>query len=301
MLSCPSNLSTPYHQDQLEQLQTRLLKAGTPDVIASAIIHGISQWSLCQSGSIIQQRSPYIGSLNPLEIAITQAYADQTNPIGWDNFLRGRLSILWDRAYAMAQTPPNTTLGSSGMTDKIIPILWDYSQAIWEYRNGLVHGRTIEEQAALQVTAVQTEITLAYEEYAKDPFIIPSHSRHLFTSRSLTQRLQLDIDSMLCWLRSYRKAKLSQQDATKRQAEAAKHFFQTKGRQQQSIQKENKEETESEIPPHPDVLGSASTLAPIIPQTTNPNPPLSVRPPCIETRSKRTSRSKSKSTTARRS
>jgi hypothetical protein len=299
MLSCPSNLSTPHHQNQLEQLQTRLLKAGAPDAIASAIIHGISQWSLCQSGSITQQRSPYIGSLKPIEIAITQAYADQTSPIGWDNLLRGRLSNLWDRAYAMAQTTPNTTLGSSGLTDKIIPILWDYSQAIWEYRNGTVHGKTAEEQAALEVTAVQTEITLAYEEYAKDPFIIPSQSCHLFTSRPLTQRIQLDIDSMLCWLRSYREAKLYQQAATKHQAEAAKHFFKPKVQQQKPKQKENKEETDPEISSH--TLNSSSTLSPIILRNTNPNPPIPARPPCIETKSQRTSRSKSKSKTSRRS
>jgi hypothetical protein len=195
----------------------------------------------------------------------------------------------------MAQSLPNKTLGSSGRTDKIIPILWDYSQAIWEYRNGVVHGRTIEEQAVLEITAVQTEMTFAYEEYAKDQLIIPSHSRHLFTSRSLTQRLQLDIDSMLCWLRSYREAKLSQQVATKCQTEAAKHFFQPKGKHQQSTQKENKEETDPETPPH--ILGSSSTLAPSTTHTTNPT--LSVRPPCLDTRSQRTSRSKSKSTTAR--
>jgi hypothetical protein len=187
MLTCPSNLSTPYHQDQLEQLQTRLLNAGTPDIIASAIIHGISQWNLCQSGTSTQQHSPYIGSLKPLDIAITQAYTDQTNPIGWDNLLRGRLSILWEKAYAMASTLPGNTLVSSGRVDKIIPILWDYSQSIWEYRNGIVHGRTIEEQAALEIKAAQTEISLAYEEYTYNHFIIPNHSHHLFTSRSLTQ------------------------------------------------------------------------------------------------------------------
>ena len=89
-----------------------------------------------------------------------------------------------------------------------------------------MHGRTIEEQQAKEICKAQTEIKLAYEEYAKDPFHIPSHSRYLFTSRSLTQRLQLDIDSMQCWLRSYRETKLTQQDITRKYAEASKKFFQ---------------------------------------------------------------------------
>ncbi len=84
-LSCPSDISATHQQDQLQLLQAKLLKARIPDCITSAIIHGITHWSVRQSDTSKRQRSPTAGILNPLSTAITQAYSDQTNLIGWDN------------------------------------------------------------------------------------------------------------------------------------------------------------------------------------------------------------------------
>jgi hypothetical protein len=71
----------------------------------------------------------------------------------------------------------------------MINLIWEYSQSIWDNRNKIVHGYTLEETKAKEVEAAQKAITMAYEEYDKDHFIIPSHLHYLFTSRSLTQRL----------------------------------------------------------------------------------------------------------------
>jgi hypothetical protein len=95
MLSCSSDSSTLHRQNLLEQLQKEMLKINIPKSITSAIIHGISQWCIQQLDPSQPQRSPTYGSLVPLDIAITQAYTDQTRLLGWDNLLRGRLSILW--------------------------------------------------------------------------------------------------------------------------------------------------------------------------------------------------------------
>jgi hypothetical protein len=52
-------------------------------------------------------------------------------------------------------------------------------QSLWEYHNGIVHGTTIELTQAKNIAAAQKAITLAYEEYTKDLFVIPGHLRHL--------------------------------------------------------------------------------------------------------------------------
>jgi hypothetical protein len=42
MLSSTSDITASHRQDQLDLLQEKLIKAGTPEIIASAITHGIS-------------------------------------------------------------------------------------------------------------------------------------------------------------------------------------------------------------------------------------------------------------------
>ncbi len=59
----------------------------------------------------------------------------------------------------------------------------------------------------------------------KDQFIIPRHHSSLFTSKTLEQGVKQDIDSMKCWLRSYEEAVATQKEASRRCAEALKHFF----------------------------------------------------------------------------
>ncbi len=131
-------------------------------------MQGLSQWCMSQADMTMHQWSPTIGTLNPVDIAITQAHTDQTNLIGWDNLLRGRLSILWEKAIETASTEPLST--ATRRVKKIIPVLWEYSQSI-------------EEQRAKEVKEAQIEIKLVYEEYVKDHFVIPSHLRYLFISK----------------------------------------------------------------------------------------------------------------------
>ena len=126
----------------------------------------------------------------------------------------------------------NTKPNSSTQVAKAIQCLWEYSQSIWEHRNGILHGTTIEEAKAKEAAALQSEITKAYEEYEVDNFIIPNHLRYLFTSRTLHHRLNQDIDSMICWLRSYNEAKSTQKQTTQRYTEAAKKFFQPRSKTQ---------------------------------------------------------------------
>jgi hypothetical protein len=60
--------------------------------------------------------------------------------------------------------------------------LWEYSLAVWDFRNGILHGHTLEEAAALEIDTATKEITEAYARYQKDPFIIPCHLSSLFTT-----------------------------------------------------------------------------------------------------------------------
>jgi hypothetical protein len=56
---------------------------------------------------------------------------------------------------------------------KIIPKLWDYTSLLWEHRYG-----TETESRVLE--ALKQQISTEYEEYEKDPSIIPRHLSSLF-------------------------------------------------------------------------------------------------------------------------
>ncbi len=74
---------------------------------------------------------PTVGPLNPVDITITQAYTDQTRLLGWNNLLRGRLSLLWGKAFVAYSAYNNTyTSNSTGWLAKIIFLFWDYSLSV---------------------------------------------------------------------------------------------------------------------------------------------------------------------------
>lgn len=71
------------------------MKIGSPDDLVAAILYGISNWCNIQQGLQSSQQAPMLGLLNPTSARITQVYSEQTRLLGWDNFLRGQISILW--------------------------------------------------------------------------------------------------------------------------------------------------------------------------------------------------------------
>jgi hypothetical protein len=130
---------------------------------------------------------------------------------------------------------------------------------------GWSYGHTMAEAAAREMAAIDTEIRSAYGEYKQDHFIIPRHLSSLFTSRSLEQRLLLDIDSKQCWLNSYTEAVARQQTVTHRYIESAKNFFQPRRTYQPNATPE-KTSSGSNVTtlPHPsseDTLTGTSSLS----------------------------------------
>jgi hypothetical protein len=86
----------------------------------------------------------------------------------------------------------------------------------------------MDTMATKEIEKAKKEIVTAYNGYKSDPFILPSHFRSLCTSQPLHQRLQMDTDSMHCWLHSFHEAKATQQETSHRYSESAAKFFQPK-------------------------------------------------------------------------
>jgi hypothetical protein len=99
-----------------------------------------------------------------------------------------------------------TSLKWAGLLMGLIPY---YSQQLWAFRCGVLHGHTKEETKKRHREDLIQNICIAYEEYEHDPFCIPSDWRKLF-DRPFSSLTISDRDTLTCWLRSYSEAKQQQ-------------------------------------------------------------------------------------------
>lgn len=99
-----------------------------------------------------------------------------------------------------------------------------YSQSLWNFHCSLLHGRTKEEAYQHQLSDLQSQVAEAYAAYTLDQFIIKAGLQHIFLT-PLSQHLRQDIDSLRCFVATYRLGVQEQAQWTERQTALAKNFF----------------------------------------------------------------------------
>jgi hypothetical protein len=125
--------------------------------------------------------------------------------LGWDQFLRGRLSKRWKEAFHqefLSRNSWNGTLWSSGLINAILT----YSLSLWKFRCALLYGQTKDEADRKIMEELSRKVTQAYREHNQNPFIVRNDYRHLFDiplNRSLLQ----DRDCLQCFLATFELAK----------------------------------------------------------------------------------------------
>jgi len=130
--------------------------------------------------------------------AVQYAIADQGR-IGWDKFLQGFISTRWETAQKLYQELsgdyPKKTPRS--WTAFLLSHLWNFSHAIWMYRNEVRHGVTAADQAAKSRARVVALVTDRY-----------THRPHLDTKYTwlykapLAQLLLQGNRALYAWLNS---------------------------------------------------------------------------------------------------
>jgi hypothetical protein len=96
---------------------------------------GVSDVSSCASDDTIS---------DPSQNTSRAAYEQQTFSIGWDNFLRGRISTLWGKACCQEALCQQHWIDKKRWSANAIMAVLRYSQASWKFCCGLLHGRTLE-------------------------------------------------------------------------------------------------------------------------------------------------------------
>lgn len=222
VVACPSSLTIEAKETLLETYSESLENVGTPTPVLHLFIHGIQTWCRLQQGYMSRQLAPTTHDITKSHL--TLAYTEQSSPIGWEAFLRGRVSKNWGSAYrgtfpTASEQEIETWLGN------VIKINMDLYLALWKHRNEVVFGQDEAAARSKTMEKLREAVTAEYRQYQKDPFMISRQQSRLFESRTLHQRLQQDQDSIKCWLADVTEAKQVQVELRRRAAEAAKMFF----------------------------------------------------------------------------
>jgi hypothetical protein len=198
-----------------------LSDCGTPSDIIEWFHHGLQQWGQLSNGLVGRQIPP---AADISKQVLTVAYADQTRVVGWEPFMRGRISNKWASAYKAFYSDASDHEVTAWMSD-VIRANMDLGLELWKHRNRLIHGRDQAEAKQKVGRDLKKKVREAFGACHKDPFIIPRTCSALFDRYTLDQRVNQDCDTLKCWLADVDEAKLVQRDNRERAALAAQTFF----------------------------------------------------------------------------
>ena len=145
IIRCLSPQRSEIRKTWVLELDKFLCASHTHDAVRQAIMCGLNAWLNNHKPPILQQVILNASS------QLIHAYNEQTK-IGWNHFVRGRLSIMWAN---LAQHHMNKmeissiSMSSERWGKRIISINWIGVLGLWEQRNSEEHGDTPEEQTSI--------------------------------------------------------------------------------------------------------------------------------------------------------
>jgi hypothetical protein len=144
--SCPE---VETHRAQQQAILWKLLrKSNTPNILLQLIQRGVLSCNpslLSDSKSLVVEENS--SSCSPCSITALSfaAFEEQDRSLGWDQFLRGRISQRWRDAFRQNFLSRNSRANDTQWAGSVIRAILDYSLSLWQYRCKLLHGRTSEE------------------------------------------------------------------------------------------------------------------------------------------------------------
>ena len=206
VFTCPAPETTAFRKQQQTILWQQLENINTPEKLLTTIKRGLSSLELGDQAPT-----------DEFDHEVAQAQFE----LGWSAFLRGRISTRWQLAFNDGDEGDRVSRKWAG---NLVIHLLQYSQQLWIFRCGTVHGHNKEESRQRHKEDLLQQIHAAYEEYSNDPFCVPNDWRSLFGRPFHTYGLS-DRDTLACWLKSFSEAKQQQALLLTRQQAASKIFF----------------------------------------------------------------------------
>lgn len=135
------------------------------------------------------------------------AYYEQFHTLTWYQLCLGRISLKWSWAVSSYHASLIPNFDGLHWASTFISIVWNFTRQLWQHRNQIVHRLTVDDIVSTQMRLLHNKVKTHYNEYHRSPSCVLPRHEHLFTQRSLNQRLQLSYDSIKCWLRSVDEAR----------------------------------------------------------------------------------------------
>ncbi len=172
VLQCPDPRVTQVRNHLFREFEATLHKIHTPAAIPRDILHGFSDWL-----TPTPVRHPWAHTEGPLyaaDVVLTSTFHDQFHTLGWYQFTLGLITPTADKVS-----------GSKQWAFTLIDSLWHVSIELWHYRNSIVHGQTVEEQASILLGQLHDKVQSYYATFTTTSSFILTHHHYLFTARTL--------------------------------------------------------------------------------------------------------------------
>ena len=193
---CPEPCFTTIKQDQLKKLEEHMETNNTCPEVKQEIITRLHFWVSAQEEPTHQIQRDEDGNPDNLSQAI-----DDQNEIGWDQFLKGRLSLQWinlQHKYCLDQNLQPKYDGFN-WASKLIKKILDVSLLLWDFRNKLLRGFNYAESIFIQRQKLTKQIKHAYDHYRDE---VKPHFQTLF-QKSLPNLLKHSVSYLHTWTHHY--------------------------------------------------------------------------------------------------
>ena len=202
-LYCPSTAARQSSTSFLSLIQCTLKKEHTALPVYNAIMQHLKHH--LHHPSSPRQIVPTI-TIPSLHATITAAIAEQ-DTIGWQHFLKGRLSTHWSYAQQACYTQ-RTDLDKRKFTilrwrRRLVRSIIDGCIKCWETRNQALHGDTLQATANIRLHKLRVRVA---KSYANDRLSVPPQLRTLF-HMPLKDRLSHTCTQLQKWLETIQVAK----------------------------------------------------------------------------------------------
>jgi len=199
LFQCLAPTMVANRSEQLVKFQEFLAQQDLPKPVKECMLAGLTEWTRSVSAKP-KLHAPTRGKLMPAEQMATAAFSEQTS-LGWDAFSRGHLSQYWRRAILLSN-PTYDEDATETFLRRILRKLHSFSLAVWESRNGIVHGVTRDEAKEMRSKLIKGKVAEAFQRFSDRKIWLLPRDHSLFTKKTMDERLKGDDDALLCWLRS---------------------------------------------------------------------------------------------------
>ena len=189
LIRCPAR--EPWRRKFCQQVRNKALEIHTDDVLLDLLLEGIQSFFDARPANFDQH----------LPHRYKKALREQAS-IGWNNFLKGRLSKQWlhiQEDHLVGTQQRTNKINGETWAVAIIHTMWKHWLELWESRNEDRHGKDQATRSMANQYQASREVQLLYEKYQGR---IMAQDNHIFNT-PLHEMLEKPYHHLRDWVLAY--------------------------------------------------------------------------------------------------